>query len=80
MKRRPAMSMRADGTPREAIREIGGAVRALAFSPDGTRMYLSDSHPDVQRIWQFDYDIDTGTRPLDHLIQHRIDPICIISC
>ncbi|MEY4710953.1 MAG: hypothetical protein RIS88_403 [Pseudomonadota bacterium] len=26
----------------------------LAFSPDGRRMYLSDSHPTVQRIWQFD--------------------------
>ncbi|MDE3738092.1 SMP-30/gluconolactonase/LRE family protein [Pseudomonas resinovorans] len=33
----------------------------LAFSPDGTRMYLSDSHPQVQTIWAFDYDIDTGT-------------------
>ncbi|MBD8573736.1 SMP-30/gluconolactonase/LRE family protein [Pseudomonas syringae] len=33
----------------------------LAFSPDGTRMYLSDSHPDVQAIWTFDYDIDSGT-------------------
>lgn len=33
----------------------------LAFSPDGTRMYLSDSHPDVQRIWIFDYDTDSGT-------------------
>lgn len=33
----------------------------LAFSPDGTRMYLSDSHPQVQTIWAFDYDIDSGT-------------------
>ena len=33
----------------------------LAFSPDGRTMYLSDSHPDVQAIWAFDYDIDTGT-------------------
>ena len=33
----------------------------LAFSPDGTRMYLSDSHPSVQTVWVFDYDIDTGT-------------------
>ena len=32
----------------------------LAFSPDGTLMYLSDSHPDVQKIWAFDYDIDSG--------------------
>ncbi|NQD91793.1 SMP-30/gluconolactonase/LRE family protein [Pseudomonas sp. CrR25] len=33
----------------------------LAFSPDGTVMYLSDSHPSVQAIWAFDYDIDSGT-------------------
>nr|WP_297355243.1 SMP-30/gluconolactonase/LRE family protein [uncultured Caldimonas sp.] len=28
----------------------------LAFSPDGRTMYLSDSHPTVQRIWAFDLD------------------------
>jgi sugar lactone lactonase YvrE len=49
----------------------GGALRKLlsglitpngmAFSPDGRTMYLSDSHPEVQTIWAFDYDIDTGT-------------------
>jgi sugar lactone lactonase YvrE len=33
----------------------------LAFSPDGRTMYLSDSHPTVQRIWAFDYDTTTGT-------------------
>ena len=33
----------------------------LAFSPDGTLMYLSDSHPDVQKIWAFDYDTDSAT-------------------
>lgn len=33
----------------------------LAFSPDGTLMYLSDSHPDSQHIWVFDYDTETGT-------------------
>ncbi|WP_095195012.1 SMP-30/gluconolactonase/LRE family protein [Pseudomonas sp. Irchel 3A7] len=33
----------------------------LAFSPDGRTMYLSDSHPSVQQIWAFDYDIDSGT-------------------
>ncbi|WP_339522825.1 SMP-30/gluconolactonase/LRE family protein [Pseudomonas sp. EA_35y_Pfl2_R111] len=32
----------------------------LAFSPDGRTMYLSDSHPSVQAIWTFDYDIDSG--------------------
>ncbi|MEO8104569.1 MAG: SMP-30/gluconolactonase/LRE family protein [Betaproteobacteria bacterium] len=33
----------------------------LAWSPSGDRMYLSDSHPRVQLIWAFDYDVDTGT-------------------
>jgi sugar lactone lactonase YvrE len=33
----------------------------LGFSPDGRTMYLSDSHPSVQLIWAFDYDIASGT-------------------
>ncbi|WPN45010.1 MULTISPECIES: SMP-30/gluconolactonase/LRE family protein [unclassified Pseudomonas] len=33
----------------------------LGFSPDGRTMYLSDSHPQVQQIWAFDYDIDSAT-------------------
>lgn len=33
----------------------------LAFSPDGKIMYLSDSHPRVQKIWAFDYDTHSGT-------------------
>ena len=33
----------------------------LAFSPDGHTMYLSDSHPSIQVVWAFDYDIDSGT-------------------
>lgn len=33
----------------------------LGFSPDGCTMYLSDSHPSVQSIWAFDYDIESGT-------------------
>ena len=33
----------------------------LGFSPDGRVMYLSDSHPSIQKIWAFDYDIDGGT-------------------
>ena len=32
----------------------------LAWSPSGDRMYLSDSHPASQKIWVFDYDLDTG--------------------
>ncbi|HEY3599406.1 MAG TPA: SMP-30/gluconolactonase/LRE family protein, partial [Paraburkholderia sp.] len=32
----------------------------LAWSPDGTTMYLSDSHPSRRQIWAFDYDIESG--------------------
>lgn len=40
----------------------GGFItpNGMAFSPDGQTMYLSDSHPDVQTVWAFDYDIDAG--------------------
>ena len=43
-------------------RVIDGLItpNGLAFSPDGRVMYLSDSHPAVQSIWAFDYDIATG--------------------
>ena len=33
----------------------------MAFSPDGHTMYLSDSHPSVQSVWAFDYDLESGT-------------------
>ncbi len=33
----------------------------LAFSPDGRRMYFSDSHPSVRTIWTCAYDPETGT-------------------
>ncbi len=32
----------------------------MAFSPDDRTMYLSDSHPTVQKIWAFDFDVATG--------------------
>lgn len=32
----------------------------LAFSPDNRTMYLSDSHPSVQRIWCVDHDPEDG--------------------
>lgn len=33
----------------------------LGMSPDGRTLYLSDSHPQVQKIWAFDLDASSGT-------------------
>jgi sugar lactone lactonase YvrE len=33
----------------------------MAFSPDGRTLYQSDSHPQSQMIWAWDYDTSTGT-------------------
>jgi sugar lactone lactonase YvrE len=40
----------------------GGLIvpNGMAFSPDGKIMYLSDSHPNVQTVWAFDYDVESG--------------------
>ena len=46
----------------------------IAFSPDGRTMYLSDSHPQVQAIWAFDYDTDTGT-PHDRRLFADMNPL-----
>ncbi|MFI7859589.1 SMP-30/gluconolactonase/LRE family protein [Pseudomonas promysalinigenes] len=53
---------RVDGA-NQVHQQLTGMIvpNGLAFSPDGTRMYLSDSHPNVQKIWTFDYDIDSAT-------------------
>jgi len=32
----------------------------MSWSPDGRTMYLSDSHPNVQTIWAYDYDTEDG--------------------
>ena len=49
----------ADGTIARAL-EGFLVPNGMAFSPDGGRFYVSDSHPSVQTIWAFDYDLDDG--------------------
>jgi sugar lactone lactonase YvrE len=55
---------------------VGGLVtgNGLAFSPDGRRMYLSDSHPTVQRIWQFDLGEDGVPRNRRDFVDMRPFP------
>lgn len=36
-------------------------TNGLAFAPDGSRMYLSDSNKEVRTIWACDYDLESGT-------------------
>lgn len=33
----------------------------LGFSPDHKTLYLSDSHPQSQQIWAFDFELESGT-------------------
>ncbi|MFC5522485.1 SMP-30/gluconolactonase/LRE family protein [Polaromonas jejuensis] len=51
------------GKSSELTKLLDGFItpNGMAFSPDGRTMYLSDSHPSVQSVWAFDYDIETGT-------------------
>jgi len=52
----------ANGQRSPLAAQLGGFIvpNGLGFSPDGRTMYLSDSHPLVQQIWAFDYDLDSG--------------------
>ena len=52
---------RLDATGLTSLRNGLITPNGMAFSPDGTTMYLSDSHPSVQQVWAFDYDTATGT-------------------
>lgn len=36
-------------------------TNGMAFSPDGRKMYCSDSNAEVRKIWSYDYDVKTGT-------------------
>lgn len=47
---------------RGLVKVLDGLItpNGLGFSPDGRTMYLSDSHPSVQKVWAFDLD-DEGT-------------------
>ena len=68
------LDARAQGPVLQA--QVGGLItgNGLAFSPDGKLAYLSDSHPQVQQIWQFDVDADGGLQNRRSLVDMRQHP------
>lgn len=54
----------------------GGLItpNGLAFSPDGRTMYLSDSHPSVQRVWAYELDDDGLPRRRREFVDMRALP------
>lgn len=49
-----------DGATWRELRTGLYTLNGLAFSPSGDRMYFSDSHPSVNRIWSAPYDQRSG--------------------
>lgn len=49
-----------DGVTWQVLAEGFWTINGLAFSPDGTRLYLSDSHPAVSKVWVCDWDPRRG--------------------
>jgi L-arabinonolactonase len=58
----PSASLYCRDSEGNTSRRLGGLFvsNGLAFSPDNRTAYLADSHPDVRRIWAFDFDLDDG--------------------
>ena len=53
--------------------QVQGLVtqNGLAFSPDGATMYLSDSHPSVQKIWSLNLHDDGSLGPRREFVDMR---------
>ena len=49
-------------THQQASSKLAGfrVQNGLAWSPDGKTMYVSDSHPSIAAIWQYDFETETG--------------------
>ncbi len=48
------------GSSASYFRETLIVGNGLAFSNNGTTMYLSDSHPNMQYVWRHSYDVENG--------------------
>jgi sugar lactone lactonase YvrE len=48
------------GGAKHYFRESLIVGNGLAFSRDGNSMFLSDSHPSVQKVWRHSYDTESG--------------------
>ncbi len=49
-----------DGACWRTLAEGFRTINGLAFSPDGGRLYFSDSHASVSEVWVCDYDVASG--------------------
>lgn len=60
--RAPAGVLYSVSADRRLVAHLGGirTPNGLAHDPARNRLYLSDSHPDVQAVWMFDCDIVEG--------------------
>ncbi|MCP5233196.1 MAG: SMP-30/gluconolactonase/LRE family protein [Zoogloeaceae bacterium] len=66
-----SLSIDAELRPRLAGLVTGNG---LAFSPTGDRLYLSDSHPTVRRVWAFDLDPQGRLSGRREFIDMRVHP------
>ena len=55
---------------------VEGLITAngLAFSPDGARLYLSDSHPAVRQIWAFNLDNEGNPSQRREFVDRQLHP------
>jgi len=56
----PGQVYRLDGAQLQPVLPGFVTPNGMAFSPDGRRMYLSDSNAAVRQVWVFDYDTERG--------------------
>lgn len=45
-----------------------GLINGLAVDAAAGRLWVADTHPDIQKVWTYDYDLATGTLGARHLL------------
>lgn len=50
------------------VAEGFGLVNGLAVDAVAGRLWIADTHPDIQQLWSYEYDLDTGALGIRHLV------------